>query len=339
MNTRRPSVSQIPITHHPGSKAVPIINGCASGELNQKAHERLGRYLPVDEEDEVVKLLNLFIDLLPENGSAVLSHDVINQENDAELRQLYNHLIDAMLKPMRSLSGTTPVTSNSPRSTACAGDITNPKVASRRNYSSLKNECLKRDAYRCQVCGIWDRNSVQLHKEVLEAKERSNGRVSPTEVAHILPGALGKFDEDNAAQAENKRIIWECLRRYFSGLDEVISMQSIDSASNALTLTRGIHSNFSSLDITLEETSQPDVYNIIRYIADDDIELDYLPHGEIILRHSDNSIPMPNPFILSVHATIGRILHKSGLAEHLDALMGQHGMPARIEPSKFLVLT
>lgn len=68
-------------------------------DLVRWSGERLQKYVALGGSDTVVRLLNLFVNYLPKDGSIVLMQDIITLKDDEQLRQLKNHLVDAILKP------------------------------------------------------------------------------------------------------------------------------------------------------------------------------------------------------------------------------------------------
>ncbi|PGH06116.1 hypothetical protein AJ80_08222 [Polytolypa hystricis UAMH7299] len=329
-----------PITSHPSSSASSVNQSSDPGrenaeDLGRKASERLWNYVPVCSTDKVTQVLNVFVNYLPKDGALILLQDIVDLTNDKDLRQLHDHLVDAILKPFRAIGGKTPAPTRATLSETeediSSLSTTSMGSSSRADQTTVQNACLKRDGYRCKLTGFFDRKSVKENVSVLEAKEKAQARASSTEAAHIIPFALGKFDEDNLKEAENKATIWTCLNRYFPGLEKVVSSETINSPSNAITLYHTVHNHFGALGVTLEARSQPHVYNIVRY-TDDDPDLDSLPNGQITFECHDSSVPMPSTFLLSVHAKIGKILHTSGMATLLDHLIDTSELPSQIDP-------
>ncbi|EGD94587.1 hypothetical protein TESG_02097 [Trichophyton tonsurans CBS 112818] len=328
----------LPITSSPvPSSSFSQLTSVSSGQaedLDRRCRERFEKYVPINAQDDVVRLLTAFIDHLPKDGSVRLMQDIIALDGDSKLRQLRNHLVDAVLKPIQASGGKTPA----PTPSACGNNqeqiieslavLTPMNPSSRNEQSKLKKDCLKRDGYRCQATGLWDDQSVESGHIIPDDHKAS----TTTEIAHILPFALGKFDGDK--DIENKARIWQCLYRYFPGLHKVLSPETINTPANAITLDQYIHHQFGSLNVTFKETDDAHVYEIIKHNQTNHIAFSFLPsNGLIALRCEDNSVLMPSPFLLSVHARIGKILKVSGLKDRLEKIMYTLFLPSEVDPS------
>lgn len=62
------------------------------------------------------------------------------------------------------------------------------RSSDRNSQSKLKQQCLKRDGYRCLVTGAYDHEHAagNVRDDLLQ-------NTAETELAHIIPFALGKF--------------------------------------------------------------------------------------------------------------------------------------------------
>ena len=121
---------------------------------------------------------------------------------------------------------------------------------SRAEQRKLKSDCLKRDGYRCIVTEHWDWTWAKDHRSQIPKGEE----VEYTECAHILPFALGDFNEERSQEVENAAIIWAALYRYFPALEGIISSATINSPENAMTLSMVVHKHFGGFDISFERT-------------------------------------------------------------------------------------
>lgn len=293
----------LPITASPVPSSsfseLTAVSARTAKDLDRQAKERLGRYVANSECDNVVQLMDAFMEYLPKDGSVRLMQDVISLDEDEKLRQLKEHLVGAILKPskynlsitsrmalrkiclisccfpVQAVGGRTPAPTPSPcHDSQVQSDslvITSMNPSSCNQQARLKNDCLKRDGYRCQVTGLWDRHSVETGK-IVPGEEHT---LAATEVAHIIPFSLGSFDEDKEfevnvfyilnicirnilikkyIQVENKATIWQALYRYFPGLEKVITPDTINTPANSITLFQLLHPQFGSLNITFKET-------------------------------------------------------------------------------------
>lgn len=98
-----------PITEHPRAN-FPIGDESSSALADPKAFSaalrRVNRlltlYRPTSSNDDTTEILSIFLAKLPKEGQDVLLSDIIAiGPNDADLRTLRNHLVDAILKPSR----------------------------------------------------------------------------------------------------------------------------------------------------------------------------------------------------------------------------------------------
>lgn len=91
-----------------------------------------------------------------------------------------------------------------------------------------------------------------------------------------------------------------------------------------------------ALTVKLFGQKTPHEYKIIRYAEDEDVFTlrAYLPpSNEIAFESYDSSVVIPSPFLLSVHARVGKIINVSGLGEVLDEMMYNYSrLPSQIDP-------
>jgi hypothetical protein len=118
--------------------------------------------------------------------------------------------------------------------------------SSRQDQQTIKRQALRREGYKCVYTGIFDRHSVEKKKVSLPQGAKYGG----TECAHILPFALGNFQENDALANENKAIIWFTLHRYFPALKPKISSGSINQLGNVATMFREVHDLFGDFKLS-----------------------------------------------------------------------------------------
>jgi HNH endonuclease len=111
----------------------------------------------------------------------------------------------------------------------------------------LKRRCLKRDGFRCIYSGWWDKKSCKDQGIKVDLKKDRWGK---TECAHIIPFALGKFDDEDATRTQNRATIWYALYRYFPALKGKIGPDTINQEQNALTLDHAVHGVFGDYGLT-----------------------------------------------------------------------------------------
>ncbi|KAK1770066.1 hypothetical protein QBC33DRAFT_617379, partial [Phialemonium atrogriseum] len=157
------------------------------------------RYVPNGPKDDTPKVLRTFVMKLPKGGQLALMSEILLLKDDStKLRQLRNFLVDAILKPMKAAGGKNPKTPITPTLHPDAKDdillsMATIEPSSINDQGQLTVDCLRREGYRCAVCGRVD--GVWRSK----VPECTVGMVR-TQCAHILPFALGNFDEQSAQE-------------------------------------------------------------------------------------------------------------------------------------------
>lgn len=115
-------------------------------------------------------------------------------------------------------------------------------ASSRADQRNLRNDCLRRDNYRCVFSGKWDTASVY---EGIVVPPPGHG-FAPLQCAHILPFALGTFDDNDAVQTRNKAIVWFAIHRYFPEIRDLIDARTINQRQNAVMLEANTYIHFGS---------------------------------------------------------------------------------------------
>ena len=120
------------------------------------------------------------------------------------------------------------------------------KFSTKKDQKDLKNDCLVRDGFRCIYSGFYDKASVKASLVNVPA----GLPVDATECAHIMPLALGKFDDSKAVETRNNTTIWFAIHRYFPALKGKIHAGNINQRANAITLIPSAHKQFGDYDLT-----------------------------------------------------------------------------------------
>ncbi|KAI9862324.1 MAG: hypothetical protein M1813_004800 [Trichoglossum hirsutum] len=252
------------------------------------------------------RILNAFLDHLPPDGSAVIANDIINKKDD--LRQLADHYVSSILIPIRAGGGRTPKAISARPGDDMDGvdNIASTITPQRRDQTKLKSDCLARDGNRCLLTRAYDVNKAD---EILSDEERRNTTTLVTEAAHIIPFSLAAFDEPDRRY---KAMVWEAIYRMFPDIRS-FSPDDINDPQNALTMYAGLHSEFGKLELCFEPTvSLPSSH---LFTANKDID------GFVTFTAHDGRYPLPDPKLLSVHASVGAVLHASGMAEYIERIL------------------
>jgi len=182
------------------------------------------------------------------------------------------------------------------------------------NHERAKTAALVRDNYRCLFTGAIDMNAFEMG--LLEHDGIS--AVQPTEAAHIIP--QGILSDVDSAEAKRK---WASsalavLARFSQDINLPMDLNgsNIHRLENILSLTPTMHEMFDGLRLWLEETNQPNVYNLCA------TQPVILPprHSNPIVLPSSEDLPPPSAEYIHLHATCARVAHMSGAGEYLDHL-------------------
>ncbi|OBT61180.1 hypothetical protein VE03_09439 [Pseudogymnoascus sp. 23342-1-I1] len=276
--------------------------------LVARTSDRLLLYQKEDEGDDTITLLETALKYLPKAGCENLMRDIIScEDNDKDIKQLRNHFVDAVLKPMKATGGETPaVTPSSSKDAAIKVDIQKglilpPDSSERNEQLKLKDECLRRDDHRCVITGSvdmewrWDQRNLYPQDTI----------VDNTECAHILPHALGTFNPNRPHDVDNAAIIWAALYHFFPALVGQIAPDTINKNDNGFTLSLNIHKYFGQFRLYLEKTDLPNTY---RLVWQENVPIAATSPKVITFTAKDPSVQVPNPHFLQVHCAVAKIL-------------------------------
>ena len=115
-----------------------------------------------------------------------------------------------------------------------------PNLSGRSDQQWLKNECLKRDDFRCILTGRVDRDQQRKHP---------GEKIVHTNCAHVIPASLGC----SAGRENISAMIWTAITRYFPGIkDTRMTPLDVNVPENALTLASFLHTSFGRFDFSLD---------------------------------------------------------------------------------------
>ncbi|GIJ99064.1 hypothetical protein Aspvir_001188 [Aspergillus viridinutans] len=285
-------------------------------------HAKLSAYIPRDRKDQTVRILQSFIDHLPPGGKRIVVKFVVSNGDD-KLHELATHLKTAVLIPFRARGGKTPQVTESPFSDT---DINRDDVASemtesssRKDQQPLKWLCLKRDGYRCVVTGIWDD-----HAEQRCPPGQRGTHIGETELAHIIPFSMGKWEDADEEKAIAQS--WETIYLLFPDVYSVLKPSDVNSAENALTLLSPLHRNFGNLKIAFIPTDRENTYKIKTHSRFSSYLFQQMPppneDGDRLVTFNQHAnYELPSRVLLATHAAIAEILHASGQGEQIEELL------------------
>jgi hypothetical protein len=223
-----------------------------------------------------------------------------------------------------------------------ADEITNAihstDSSTRADQKQLKAQCLMRDGFRCVFSGEYDMTSYKA--KLVQPPPDSSPTCTFTECAHIIPFALGNFDESKAIECQNKATIWYAIHRYFPSLKGKLHAGNINQPANAITLDPSVHSNFGAYCLSFwpqGPVSQflPNPYflghtqDFLTFLPLQDhyyeIRCDVPPRippkSSTAIIHLEShvpGIPLPDREYFKLHHRIGQILEVSGIGLEIE---------------------
>ena len=121
-----------------------------------------------------------------------------------------------------------------------------------REQARLKKFCLLRDGGRCLVTGRYDANDERFFPWP------QNASTAYTQAAHILPYALGNFNEKDSIQLTQKATIWDAITRMFSDVSSRLNFNGnrVNELCNVLTIYDSLHTAFGAFAFCLTPTEE-----------------------------------------------------------------------------------
>ncbi|KAI9771842.1 MAG: hypothetical protein M1840_001612 [Geoglossum simile] len=264
--------------------------------------------------DRTSRVLYAFLDHLPPDSLNVVADDIVSHSKD--LRALADHYVSAVLLPVRASGGRTPTAiSTRPGDSDDVDNIATEIITQKRDQAKLKIHCLARDNSRCMVTGYYD---TGIAFGTLSDIERENTTTADTEAAHIVPFSLATFDE---RERHSKAVIWDAIYHMFPGI-RAFSPNDINDPRNVMTMWAPLHTAFGKFLLCLEPTITSNRYRLKTYPKFSSVYNTHLPSdGFVTFTAHDGRYPLPEEYLLSLHASIGAVLHASGMSEVIDRIL------------------
>ncbi|KAI9785193.1 MAG: hypothetical protein M1839_000831 [Geoglossum umbratile] len=265
--------------------------------------------------DQTSKVLNAFLEHLPSESAGVVADDIISNSND--LTTLADHYITSILVPIRAGGGKTPkpVSMRPGMSGDDIDEIAATITPQTRNQTKLKADCLARDGNRCQITGAYD---VDTMTRLLPDTEVDKLTTVNTEASHIIPFSMAAFSD---ADRHSKSQLWEAIYHMFPNVRS-FTTDDINDTRNAMTICAAFHTLFGRLNLCLEPTATTNRYRVKKYRGFPSIFNNLLPSDSFVtFTAHDGRFPLPDPKLLSLHASIGAVLHASGMAEIIQKVL------------------
>ncbi|KAI9768994.1 MAG: hypothetical protein M1840_004590 [Geoglossum simile] len=289
----------------------PTVSSLSSIETFSRRHacDLVKEYARGEEpSDRTSKVLFAFLDYLPSDSAVVVADDIISYSG--KLHELADHYVSTVLFPTNG--GKTPPAASTRPGPDNIEDVFTKITPQNRDQGKLRSVCLARDNHRCLLSGLYDSKMVL---EVLSDTERQDVETVSTEAAHILPYSLSSFSE---SEHHYKAAIWEGIFHMFPKLRD-FSSADINDPRNALTLWNSLRNEFGSFRLCLEPSAIPNRYHIKRYSGFSTYLNRSLPSdGFVTFTAHDGRYALPDEYLLSIHASVGAVLHASGMAETIE---------------------
>ncbi|KLJ07872.1 hypothetical protein EMPG_16654 [Blastomyces silverae] len=272
-------------------------------------------------DDNTSKILTAFLDNLPQEGKQNLIPFVATCRDNDILLTLSEHLKSAILVSLRVR--TTPDVTPSPLPdtedlvNVVSSHMTRP--SDRNSQSKLKQQCLKRDNYHCLVTGVYDHEHAagNVPDDLLKI-------TGETELAHIIPLALGKFR--NSVEEVQRARAWAAIYTCFPDIHSHTncSAETVNDSENLMTLLAPVHTAFGKFQIAFEPADEEHTYRLELYRFPTYLH-PHLPepdeNNERVVRFTKHAnYKLPSRALLSAHAAVARILHATGMARIIDQI-------------------
>ncbi|KAF8239177.1 hypothetical protein L208DRAFT_119564 [Tricholoma matsutake] len=169
-----------------------------------------------------------------------------------------------------------------------------------KDHKAAKERALLRDGFKCV-------NDI-----------RQFGIVH-TECAHVVPEST-YFDVSTTRTSSNEKdyaaSVLAVLKRF--GFDiENLNGPKVHSLYNVMTMQKDVHDWFDRLEMWFEATN---VTNCYRVKAVYDYEYHKLPERITFTTPNHDTLPVPSPKLLALHAACAKVAHLSGAGEYIDKI-------------------
>ncbi|GJE94029.1 hypothetical protein PsYK624_101970 [Phanerochaete sordida] len=244
-----------------------------------------------------------------------------------ELGEMYRvHLLRAFRKSKGSLPPPSQHPSR-PSFTTLEDMLKDALDGSGKDHESVKNRALARDGFCCMLSGNYgyDRTSVSRLPEL----KQSALRMVTTNCCYILSeSTLQNVDPEDPECNDNREYTGKVLSVLESfGLGSLVrsvsTLNGIHHLSNVLTMSMQLHDLFDDLSLWLEGTGTPHEYNICvsdQLLMPSDIKERTVRFWVHVKDVDEETLPLPDPALLALHAACARAVNMSGAAEYMDKI-------------------
>lgn len=292
-------------------------------EMPGDVRATLNDYMPLDVDDNTVKLLRETFRYLPSDGRLNLAEDIIQAGADNTLHRLAQSIVSGILKPMM-VAGTKKV--EIPRrgiedSIEHLASMTDGSMT--RAQQQLQEDALRRDGNRCVLTGYCDVSLEELYPDEITAD---------LETAYIVPFALSKFKDEY--EKRQMIAVWTTIFRYFPSVHSRLNFHypNINSMINAMTISFPFDTLFQRFCLALEQTDTINQYRVktFRGLFPTACRIHLPASGIVTMTAHDASFPLPSPFLLQFHCAVANILHATGEGAKIARVLRDYDATGRL---------
>ncbi|KAI9770397.1 MAG: hypothetical protein M1840_003283 [Geoglossum simile] len=236
--------------------------------------------------------------------------------------ELANHLVYFFFLPFRGQAVKTP--QPTPHLTPTGDSVYHILTLDR--ISNLRAICLARDGHRCMVSGLFDMATTSNRNPMVDDSgvPLNDDTVAYTEVAHIIPHALGETKHENFPLDTQKATFWDVMKLFYPYAERLVDGVEIDKPFNAMTLATELHHSFGQLLWYLEEEPEAHTY-IFKRSPGRSRPIPSRPRppndrGQVQFV-GRNQTDLPSRDLLALHRACAIILGLSGAGEYISKIL------------------
>ncbi|OAA64348.1 hypothetical protein SPI_02995 [Niveomyces insectorum RCEF 264] len=263
---------------------------------------------------------------IPMVGNEALDYGSLKSDFD----DFAEYMRENFLQPLKVAGYKTPLQSPRIDSALDRLQARHAEVGTPDRIDTLREDCLKRDRYRCVVTRAFDNREFRRRMEagITTDDDGASFDLGPTlprglHVAHILPHALTKAESENNSELdETKKTTLKILNMFDSGVLSLIEGIEIDRPRNAMTMAPEMHEDFGGFSIFFEPVpgAPAHTYRVQHFLHPAVARVYGLPVTRTFFQHA-TTIDPPSPRLLAIHRAVAHILHMSGAGKYIDKLL------------------
>ncbi|EGE86673.1 uncharacterized protein BDCG_16117 [Blastomyces dermatitidis ER-3] len=240
------------------------------------------------------------------------------------------YLFQNFFLPLKAAGSKTPQPTPAALSAPSLGNV----VGAPARLSTLRRDCLIRDHNRCVVTQAFNLHEAKtrdrLHANPKDDDDQplsfGRGDVDELEVAHIIPHSIlsAKFIDGELQLSESKKTALSVLSMFDPGVIPLIEGSGIDHPTNAITLSKSVHTQFGLFEISFEamdSSNHPQntytIHSSSRVLS----QLYNLPVTRTLLLSPNLTIDPPSAKLLAIHRAIAIIIALSAAGEYMDQIL------------------